>query len=42
MWKLVRLSLAYHRKALLWTLVIALLVSELGLVVAAFVGAVLL
>jgi hypothetical protein len=42
MWKLVRLSLAYHRKALLWTLVVALLLSTFGLLVSAIVGFVLL
>lgn len=38
MWKLVRSSLAYHRRAALWTLVIAALFPNLGLVVAAIVG----
>jgi hypothetical protein len=38
MWKLVRLSLAYHRKTLLWALVIALLLSKFGLVVVAFLA----
>lgn len=42
MWKLVRLSLAYHRRAVLWTLVVALLIPKLGLVIAAIVGLVLL
>ncbi len=38
MWKLVRLSLAYHLKALLVAWVIALLLSKLGLVILAIVS----
>lgn len=42
MWKLVRLSLAYHLKALLWAWLIALLLSELGLLILAIVSVYLL
>ena len=38
MWKLVRLSLAYHLKALLWAWLFALLLSELGLLILAIVS----
>ena len=38
MWKLVRLSLAYHLKALLWAWLIALLFSEFGLLILAIVS----
>ena len=38
MWKLVRLSLSYHRKALLWAWLAALLLSEVGLLILAIVS----
>ena len=38
MWNLVRLSLAYHLKALLWAWLIALLLSKVGLLILAIVS----
>lgn len=42
MWKLVRSSLSYHLKALLWAWLVAILLSEVGLLILAIVSLYLL